>query len=296
MIAIRKALQISSFLSLIRAPASSHKLIFKDIAQSSFYKPILKVQDFLNEQKIKYETGAASFRVRECIFCDQPHYGQVENLYTLNLDKNDGKFLCSRCLKKGSWDDFKAKYLDIGTNLKTKSFREPSSADPYSGLIEPEYEHLVKNLQNPKFASTLDYIKSRGFTMETLQKYSVGAGSETFVNEVGKEVLVDVIYFPMYELTGEKGKDGEGLNVKLGKIKVRGGSAEDKKFTRQFPSGAQTGFFGFNTISKKDKFLVITEGEFDAMAVHQQTGYPAISLPQGANSLPDRLIPALEQF
>lgn len=32
------------------------------------------------------------------------------------------------------------------------------------------------------------------------------------------------------------------------------------------------------------------------MAVHQQTGYPAISLPQGANSLPDKLIPILNQF
>ena len=32
------------------------------------------------------------------------------------------------------------------------------------------------------------------------------------------------------------------------------------------------------------------------MAVNQQTGYPAISLPQGANSLPDRLIPMLNQF
>lgn len=32
------------------------------------------------------------------------------------------------------------------------------------------------------------------------------------------------------------------------------------------------------------------------MAANQQTGYPAISLPQGANSLPDRLIPMLNQF
>ena len=51
-----------------------------------------------------------------------------------------------------------------------------------------------------------------------------------------------------------------------------------------------------NTISKADKFVVITEGEFDAMAVHQQTGFPAISLPQGANSLPEKLTPILDQF
>jgi twinkle protein len=32
------------------------------------------------------------------------------------------------------------------------------------------------------------------------------------------------------------------------------------------------------------------------MAVYQQTGLPAISLPQGATSLPDKLLPILNQF
>jgi twinkle protein len=41
---------------------------------------------------------------------------------------------------------------------------------------------------------------------------------------------------------------------------------------------------------------VITEGEFDAMAVSQQTGFPTISLPQGASNLPDSILPFLNQF
>ena len=65
---------------------------------------------------------------------------------------------------------------------------------------------------------------------------------------------------------------------------------------RQFPIGSNSGFFGLNLISSKDNFVVITEGEFDAMAVHQQTGYPALSLPQGASHLPDSIIPYLNQF
>lgn len=40
-------------------------------------------------------------------------------------------------------------------------------------------------------------------------------------------------------------------------------------FARQIPAGPKSGFFGLNTVQKNDKFLVITEGEFDAMAVHQ---------------------------
>lgn len=77
---------------------------------------------------------------------------------------------------------------------------------------------------------------------------------------------------------------------------MRGASSENKKYTRQYPSGPHSGFFGLNTISKGDKVLVITEGQFDAMAVNQQTGYPAISLPQGASSLPDHLLPYLNSF
>lgn len=59
---------------------------------------------------------------------------------------------------------------------------------------------------------------------------------------------------------------------------------------RQFPPGTARGIFGLNTIKKSDKEVVITEGEFDAMAVNQATGIPALSLPQGANSLPDTII------
>jgi len=44
--------------------------------------------------------------------------------------------------------------------------------------------------------------------------------------------------------------------------------------------------FGLNTVPENAKEVVITEGEFDAMIVHQSTGKPAISLPIGAYHLP----------
>ena len=42
--------------------------------------------------------------------------------------------------------------------------------------------------------------------------------------------------------------------------------------------------------------LVITEGEYDAMAVYQATGRAAVSLPNGAASLPPAVLPLLERF
>ncbi len=80
----------------------------------------------------------------------------------------------------------------------------------------------------------------------------------------------------------------------LKKSKIRGVGADNKKYQRIEPSGAQWGLFGLNTINSDDKVLVITEGEFDAMAVNQATSLPAISLPNGASNLPIEALPCLE--
>ena len=50
------------------------------------------------------------------------------------------------------------------------------------------------------------------------------------------------------------------------------------------------------TVCETDKVIVVTEGEFDAMAVHQETGLPCVSLPNGANSLPLSLLKFFERF
>lgn len=49
-------------------------------------------------------------------------------------------------------------------------------------------------------------------------------------------------------------------------------------------------------MKEEDKAIVITEGEFDAMAVYQETGLPSVSLPNGANNLPVQVLPFFEKF
>ena len=56
------------------------------------------------------------------------------------------------------------------------------------------------------------------------------------------------------------------------------------------------GLFGLNTIPEDARIVVITEGEYDAMAVHQATGLPAVSLPNGAAHLPFDVLPWLDRF
>ena len=80
------------------------------------------------------------------------------------------------------------------------------------------------------------------------------------------------------------------------KAKVRGIGRENKSYMRVKPGGSIWGLFGLNTVGASDKEVVITEGEYDAMAVHQATGLPAISLPNGATHLPSSVLRYLEQF
>lgn len=57
-----------------------------------------------------------------------------------------------------------------------------------------------------------------------------------------------------------------------------------------------SGLFGLNIVKETDEIICITEGEFDAMSVTQSTGIPAVSLPNGTNSLPLELLPFFDRF
>ena len=78
------------------------------------------------------------------------------------------------------------------------------------------------------------------------------------------------------------------------RVKLR--SLTSKGNQRLLPSGGVWNFFGWHTIPIDAEEIVITEGEFDAMAVWQGTGLPSVSLPNGARSLPVELLPLLEKF
>lgn len=78
------------------------------------------------------------------------------------------------------------------------------------------------------------------------------------------------------------------------RIKVR--SVENKAWQRMDPPGGGWGLFGYHTIPSDAKEIIITEGEYDAMAVYQSTKRSAISLPNGCRSLPVEVLPLLEQY
>lgn len=86
-------------------------------------------------------------------------------------------------------------------------------------------------------------------------------------------------------------------DLELVKTKVRAIGSRNKSHQRTLPVGCtQQALFGLPTVRPGDPFLVITEGEYDAMAVHQETQFPCVSLPQGASHLPKQLLDFFDRF
>ena len=55
----------------------------------------------------------------------------------------------------------------------------------------------------------------------------------------------------------------------LVKAKVRGAGKSNKHHQKIIPARSSlAGFFGINTVKPDDRYIVVTEGEYDAMAVH----------------------------
>eukprot|EP00968_Pinguiococcus_pyrenoidosus_P029096 scaffold8310_cov325-Pinguiococcus_pyrenoidosus.AAC.1 len=95
---------------------------------------------------------------------------------------------------------------------------------------------------------------------------------------------------------GSSGLSAEDLEERWITVRLKTRSTQDKAFMKTLPAQGGYGLFGWHTVPEDATAVVLTEGEFDAMAVHQATGMPAVSLPSGINNLPEMVIPLLERF
>ena len=99
--------------------------------------------------------------------------------------------------------------------------------------------------------------------------------------------------------TGDEEELRESIQAKHGPFvtrRIKARSLDNKSWQRLDPPGGGWGLFGWHTIPADATEVVLTEGEYDAMAVYQATGRPAISLPNGCRSLPVGVLPMLERF
>ena len=135
--------------------------------------------------------------------------------------------------------------------------------------------YISSLLDLPSSNPVLDYLtNTRGLTKATLRKYGVGRGTYNFPNEDGQFIPTECVTFPWILKTDEVVQQEEmrGATVKFSekqqyitrRIKAR--ALQDKALQRLDPPGGGWGLFGYHTIPDDATEIVVTEGEYDAMA------------------------------
>ncbi|CEG37503.1 mitochondrial helicase twinkle [Plasmopara halstedii] len=273
------------------------------------------VADFLKRKNLVMRETDSHFVVRDCPFCHATH-NKFGNLFKMYVHKAQGVYKCHRCGAAGSWFDFKRKLrgsveIASSTGVLHGGNNAETSADVkvIQALDNEKAMAIQKNLvDDPEFEPVLKYLTDiRGLTKGVLQTYCVGAIEQPFWDhDSGERVTAQCISFPW--MAQQRDLDAMGVvchderksavedkNLyEVFRLKLR--AVDDKAKQQLVPKGGSWGLFGWNTVPTAAHELVLTEGEFDALAVHQATGMAAVSLPNGCQSLPPSVLPLLERF
>ena len=129
--------------------------------------------------------------------------------------------------------------------------------------IKPEWKNKTDLSVN-----VVKYFEGRGISQDTMKAMSISEG-KAYMPQVSKDV--NTIQFPYIE-------NGEVVNVKY-----RDG-AKNFKLT----SGAKLVFYNIDSIATGD-YVIVTEGEFDALSWIECGYHHTISVPNGANKRLDYL-------
>lgn len=165
-------------------------------------------------------------------------------------------------LSEGTWNCFHCEWTGSVKNRKD------------------EYK-LPSHSQEPLTQPVISYMQGRGITMDALTKYGVTVGRE-YMPQIQEEV--NVVQFNYY-------RHGTLINTKF----------RDGQKNFKMVSGAEVILYGLDTV-KSDDYVIITEGEIDALSFQSAGIDNAISVPTGANAGKQKLdyldndIDRLDQF
>lgn len=179
--------------------------------------------------------------------------------------------VCLTGAKRGVWKDFATgaagDLLDLWGQCRMVSVADAMrDAKQFLGVRDeplarpvPTYKKPEKTALKTAKSEVREWLSARGLEESTINAFKVCQ-----IVESGHIKAA----FPYL-------RDGELINVKKRNI-------ADKKDMRQ-EAGAEACLFGWHLIEPKQRSIAITEGEIDAMTLHQ-AGIPALSVNQGAGA------------
>ena len=173
--------------------------------------------------------------------------------------------------KKGVWSDFatgeSGDLLDLWVAVRGVSTGEAMREvkgllgirDSMPARAPKAYRRPERPICRTPKSRVLEWLTGRGLTEHTIEAFKVGEQARD-----GKTYAV----FPYL-------RDGELVNAKYR-------NPDDKRDMRQ-EAGAEPCLFGWHLIDPRIRTIAITEGEIDAMTLHQ-VGIPALSVNAGAGN------------
>lgn len=190
-----------------------------------------------------------------------------------SISGDEGQSLSVRLTgaKRGTWKDFNVGHggdlLDLWAQCRALSIGEAmrevkaflNIRDEMPRRDTPAYKRPDKPKCTSPKASVRDWLASRGLTDDTIAAFRIAEQIRG-----GKAYAV----FPYL-------RDGELINAKYRNV-------ADKRDMRQ-EAGAEPCLFGWHLIDPKARAVCITEGEIDAMTLHQM-GFAALSVNAGAGN------------
>lgn len=226
-----------------------------------------KVTDYLSKTSITYKTSADEAEaIVDCPFCDDAK----KHLYIKNTD---GCYYCQKCGAKGSWKNL-LESLGINDEVFLESNKGEETIEYKAKLNTKKLDPtLVEKYQKDLPQRIVDYLKSekRGLTDETIKNFKIGWDGKS-------------ITFPVFD------KKGNLVNIRHRRDPEKEDGA--KMWNEK---GGSAALFNIGVLSKKPSFVIICEGEFDAM-VAVQNGFDAVSGTAGAGTFKEEWIKEFDEI
>eukprot|EP01084_Bolivina_argentea_P253637 426154_1 len=308
---LQQCVHYTNFHSISSYHSSSNDSYFKDesskninIVQFIQLHGLQEMHDY--KFRTYYQKNTQILQLKECPLCP-PHKNDITNLWTLGIFINNGSWNCFRCQNSGNWSSlikiFNIYGQQCGNNIDNYNdiicfenndlIENESEENEIESIIRNDYISETEiNAQNNALFNEQPLlnrlIKERNISSKCFKDYKCGLNYMYFTNIKQKQ---QCITFPMYKYNDKYNK------FIATKYKTRCVSNNIKQFG-QYPIYNDSGLFGFNLNGNNTNKVVITEGEYDSMAIYDATKYKIkpISLPQGANNIPKYLLDQLIQF
>lgn len=215
------------------------------------------VEEYLSNKTIPYKLSSDSKEVQiQCLFCED----KKKHLYIHNVE---GCWMCQRCGMKGSWKNL-IENIGDNDNPQLESQKDKNPVEHKAKLITTKLDASVIEKQTEQIPSRImKYLtgEERNLIKETIKKFQLGW------DEKKRNITI-----PVFDE-----KDN------LVNIRHRRDPAKSSGTKMWNEKGGKAAIFNIQALLDKPDFVVVSEGEFDAM-IAEQNGFPTVTGTAGAST------------